>query len=53
MSKSEIDGMLDIIRFTVLSAENGKSHMGQVTQEMIKTNQQIDIDSVDTHMHCK
>ncbi|KAI8384168.1 Decaprenyl diphosphate synthase-like protein [Blakeslea trispora] len=40
------------IRFTILSAENGKPHMGHVTQEMIKANTQaIDVNSVDAYIH--
>ncbi|RCI03139.1 hypothetical protein CU098_001066, partial [Rhizopus stolonifer] len=40
------------IKFSVLSGENGKPHMGYVVQEMIKNNKQaIDIELVDTYMH--
>lgn len=45
-----------VIKFSILSGENGRAHMGHVTQEIAmkaSPNDKIDMRLVDEYMHCK
>lgn len=45
-----------VIKFSILSGENGQAHMGHVTQEIAmkaSPNDKIDMRLVDEYMHCK
>lgn len=45
-----------VIKFSILSGENGQAHMGHVTQKIAmksNPNDKIDMKLVDEYMHCK